>query len=1038
MEYTAPLWSHALQQQQQQQQLRVSSGANPKWFTSSTAWTGWINQSRASTITTTTNRTSSRKTPEQSTSRSQSRDHQIDEFGSDNQDAILDSINRYIALRGTLPPHLRLGAQAVGNKSSDATVATLNQDELGKLRAQAKKKGLNVVEHQIKLDQRAQGVDTGEIEDGLDEVAIVPVQTPRDAMQEKGAVALDPTETTSTALIAQTSTTPLPSHIDARRVIESLYATLCDGESALSHLYKSEVVPEMPHSASDAARLEALWQHYRAQVETSAAPDIDSSHQLDLAFLAFLATVGPTGDNSYLTVALRVLQDLLELSVIDHAAVAAPPTWLDQDGIAPPQDVVLRAVLLRTVATVALGSRHNELALHAVTALTQLKVRYDVPVEVQKWSSDSSRDSIDTSLLVDVAMACIDDLRWDRAHLYDAARPAASPANSTRALGLLAQLLDQQVPQLLVAPDLPSPVATMLNAFVDECAAHKRLDLVARMWRIWGTPGGRAWRIKKRRKIGLGRYLSGDDFADPEPGGYATPDFAKTRRVPVRAREFAILARETGEELQSGTGSHEDWSVDAKRAWIELLVQSRAAQRSQHCFEEARRAYEIWSASGFVLGGRLTLVLAKAAIKFGEKAFAQRLAGDLIATLTRVDSPYRRADPKLVKRGDIKDMTGATMIPHYDLTALAGVYALLGDVASVAQVYRQLLAQKILPDQRDVDVILEMTPVLAQGQDDSLVALVRWAHALGVVITKGHFERMIARLCRVDKDDEAVIVASPEAGRNRVEVLLQLAKDVGLLPSERSQLKSFARLQLRKLNPAQQPEQDSLLKQTRLTKNRRDLAAQMQHATTGHVHPARVVQLLNDALASHDWRTCLAIHETAIRVYGFQDDYTVRRTLGVMLRQFQRESVRGREAIRRGFVSVLESLFDDEAAAVVAAARDGMTTSLCVVEKRETANVVFRAALKLDDVEALERLVQRVDVKPGVEVREVVRRWAIARAGVDRVEEMEGWLGDEQRKCSELKRSAAAQAGVEEQSEEGDRLDGRQKDEAVSRERMLM
>ncbi|ORY82984.1 hypothetical protein BCR35DRAFT_303645 [Leucosporidium creatinivorum] len=147
------------------------------------------------------------------------------------------------------------------------------------------------------------------------------------------------------------------------------------------------------------------------------------------------------------------------------------------------------------------------------------------------------------------------------------------------------------------------------------------------------------------------------------------------------------------------------------------------------------------------------------------------------------------------------------------------------------------------------------------------------------------------------------------------------------------------------------------------------------------------------------WRHSLALHQHALQAHQFQDDRSISLVLRSLLAAYEldgkltrqgRSGVRGdgsrvvgrpmrkeREEIRRGLREVIEGIVNPPSAD----SDSGIDPPLSPVMEQGTAELVVRAAFKLGDVEALERLVRRVygaeggGVVMSGELREVVERW---------------------------------------------------------------
>ncbi|GAA5923135.1 hypothetical protein JCM1841_000082 [Sporobolomyces salmonicolor] len=732
-----------------------------------------------------------------------------------------------------------------------------------------------------------------------------------------------------------------------------------------------------PFAAHDEARLRLVWTAFLSEA------DLDNSiddFRFALSFLHYLAapsspsrhlTTTPTAP--YLPLALEVFETLVD--VLPEELVASEPT----PPLSLPHDASLQLVLLRTIANAALSE--DLLALACRTLLSLDAVRTLHP----SLSSSSDAD-VDIDLLTSTLSSILADLSHERKSAY---RPVSLPSASSSPDSLLSLahsllcLFGKWIPQAYTDTDqpvLPAPIRVALSSFAEEAAARYRWDAIADVWRVWSEKG---WELEKSH-LKFARWLAGEapysTYALSPAEDSAGKRTSERPRRSVRAVQtdlFARFAEATHVQLRRRTiGSH--WTSDDKFEWIELLCASKASTGATRSF--ARRICTFWSdqaplgtPSPFVPRGRAFLNLARTALPpYGtDPDFVRKLAASFIASLIHPSSPYAVKDGK---------------IDHYDLTTLAQVYTMLGDHDSVAQVYRRLLAQKILPDQADVTTILTAAP---KRHAESALSFVKQAGEVGLRISYEVIEGVLRSVLedelktRQDSEGEQPRRADLRL-QNKVNSMYQLAEDLGLGAEDVARLRYVAATFL----PLTSPSSTARLPVGPLL----DL---LVSPTTGAINPTVTLALLRKSKSAHDWGLAVKVFLRATETSSpaapapLHTDRLLRLTLDALLASHARLKSPSREQIRQALVSVIDR---------------SLVPSPPLIASRATLDLCLRAMLKVGDVDAVDRLMEvlrgaGVSVKPSEDVKTTVGRWARGLLGKEAVDEREGWVADAARAC---------------------------------------
>ncbi|GAA5826805.1 hypothetical protein JCM3770_004698, partial [Rhodotorula araucariae] len=575
---------------------------------------------------------------------------------------------------------------------------------------------------------------------------------------------------------------PLASRLDTADVEDSaepaVRADELDLPTAVAFL-RDFSAPMATHTPSP-ERVTLAWEVFSAHADLR-----DSAEDLELAVstLHRLAD-SPAGTSPDLPLALSVLESLLE--VLPDDVVAPEPTGVDD----VPQDVCLKVVLLRTAASVAVSEDYLPLATRVLESIARLRSTH--PSVAVPPTADLDLELVETALeqtstrLADERHATY---RPSTAASSDASQPSLI-AVSASLLRLAARWLPPHTSDTGVAT-LPASLAPILASFADEAAHRHCWDLLAQQWTIWYARG---WNMQ-RWHVKLARWLAGDAPYSTYP---LAPGQARSTRI-VRADDFARFALATCAALRAGTVGRE-WTLDSRSDWLELLCSSPAASPATR--RAARALALAWHAAAppaspapFVLRGSALLALVRTALppfaRGGPRARDQaaQLVAAHLGTLVGRSSPYARADGQ---------------IAHFDLSTLAQAYGLLGDHASVAQVFRRLLDQRVLPDRKDIELVL--AGAVKRTERGRALRLVESAGRLGIRIDYATLESVlrgileeVAQAQRASPGGPpstpvgATASAATAARDAALAGVLSLADTLGARPADLARLRRFAR-----------------------------------------------------------------------------------------------------------------------------------------------------------------------------------------------------------------------------------------------------
>ena len=664
-----------------------------------------------------------------------------------------------------------------------------------------------------------------------------------------------------------------------------------------------------------------------------------------------------------LSLALQVLRRLLD--VFPDDVVRPEPTGSDL-----PQPVRLQVVLVRTVLEIALREDFADLSIKALHALGVLR-------KTHAALAASPESDQDAAAIDKVLQRGLVTMREERQTLYTPTMRDEAWSSSAEVSQLAALVRLRYIWSRDDAWDSTEPVsrssAYLLSAYVDECAARHRWDLVAECWRLWSKRG---WSIG-RQAVPLARWLagaSGPETYGPGGGALSTPV--------VHPGLFSRLANETAAALQGGRiGS--DWTAEDRNDWVDSLCASRAASRAtRQC---ARRSVAHWqqaqpvgSPAPFVLRGSTLLNLLRTALPPYDKdlTYPRQFLSAHVATLVNPASPYSSADGH---------------IEHFDLTTLAQAFTLAGDHASVGQIYRRTLEQRHLPDAKNVGVVLAD---VARRHPHGALEQVARAAASGLRVDLELLQAVLkAQLDQLRSDgSHAAVVAKESQARETIAQACALATRLGLTASHAASLRRFGEEYLA-ADPA------SNVKPSR-------------RGTDGVMSAARAVGDLLTARRTNDWRLAHRVFtRTLIRddfgrtvAHGIRDERVLTLCLETFLKADRSKGYRTeRLAIRDAIAQVLDAAIAPLAQLDIEEETPTPAGNVTLVRSRAGLDLVLEAHLRTTEPEAVDALVallaRQADLEceerlvPSDSMTEKVVRWAVARRGRDVVLARATFLG---------------------------------------------
>lgn len=492
--------------------------------------------------------------------------------------------------------------------------------------------------------------------------------------------------------------------VDSRVELQSILKQGYRG-CALSPILKAE-----RPTLDDIQLLGELWTTFSNTHDFSTSPQ---DLHLAFSFLTYLvAPISPTHPTAeppgkYLPLALVVFRNLVD-NHISESSVSTPEADSSKG-------VTLQKVFLRTIVNASLDEGFSHLAYSALDSLASLR-------ESNPSTTAAATNDVDPDLIL-VQETITSLLNILSAESQDNYRPRLDfdtpfeKAPLTQALTLILTLLPRySYSAVELSKDtnshrtISSSTDEILTTFIDEAALRSRWDLVAKCWELWGDGEAGLGYIMPRRRRKLLRWYSGEAPFTTYPRS-VNQKLAGTRSIrTVNSRQFSDLAAATFKTAIAGKdrGQISRWSIGEKSDFIELLCNSKAANSRTR--DLARRYFKLFlkmnprgSTHPFSLSGSGLLAIVRSSTvpvdSENRLEFCTTAVNNYISIITSPTSPYSNYSTS-------SSSTSSTKIAHYDLTILAQCYSLMGDINSVSQVYTKLLQQKIIPDIKDIELIV--------------------------------------------------------------------------------------------------------------------------------------------------------------------------------------------------------------------------------------------------------------------------------------------------------------------------------------------
>ncbi|KAK4699538.1 hypothetical protein P7C70_g6718, partial [Phenoliferia sp. Uapishka_3] len=489
----------------------------------------------------------------------------------------------------------------------------------------------------------------------------------------------------------------LPMWVDARKVMEDLIRTSDDQSIILPpHLIVGSSSPTASEKLAD------LWTTFLA--DSSLNSDTQTETQTDLSlvlsFLHLLTTSSSSSESPHLPLALKVLQTLL--STNDTFSLANPPS-----SASLPHATNVQFVILRTLTSISISSPALfPIAKKSLLSIATLRALHSIPPE---------DEDADLELLQETLSAITTHLREARQVEYAPRVPLGTPSTHPLLIAhfLVHDLLPRWTPIHSTSASASSPILSsytsqLISGYTTEAAKRIRWDLVGQTWSRWSSrPRRRSvplsspsssslppallpkWTLPSHH-LKLLRWYSGEaPFSTYGISGPEIDNNGHSIRVVDGAKVYD-LALDTLRAFMRDKNLWENWGEVEKSEWIGLLSGGRASSRRTRSL--ARAFYKLWTINGGEEGVVLT---------------AKALLG-LVRTSC---APYGTQEVFAagVVRRRVESMSGAngSGFDHFELTALAHCYLLLGDQDSMKGVYKRMLDLRIIPTQKDVEVIIK-------------------------------------------------------------------------------------------------------------------------------------------------------------------------------------------------------------------------------------------------------------------------------------------------------------------------------------------
>ncbi|GAA5870984.1 hypothetical protein JCM8547_000048 [Rhodosporidiobolus lusitaniae] len=819
-----------------------------------------------------------------------------------------------------------------------------------------------------------------------------------------------------------------------------------DHEQAVKHMQhvaalpRSSTVPPALLAATGVQggvekRLTVLWTAFERDADLRDSP---TDLHLALSFLHYLvapSTSASTAFPPHLALSITILRSLLAF-LPDSVLASDPPSSPSSPSLS--QTVRVQLVLLRTLSNVALAEHDAlflPLSVSALHSLDTLRARY--PALVPDVAGD------DLARLDLTAEALLSSLREERTFAYrpstlPSASPSSTPSSTLQLTYSLLRLRSSWLPSSASSPSLDPEADSTLDSFAVEAAARSRWDLLASVWETWSA---KSWVMGGKEHLKLARWLAGDapfstygvlEGRDPSRTA-EKEDGTRRARSPrvVQKALFGKFVEASHLSMRKGLkGVGTDWTLSEKNEWLDLLVSSPAASPTSRSV--ARRIVAVWQAQSTGSGGKpfllspptlLALVRSSlpvphsssASARQGALPFASRLLASHVLALVSPSSPFTSptspSDPP-------------SSIHHFDLTTLAQAYALLGDWPSVAQVYRRVLESKIVPDRKDVEVILGTAP---KRYERGAVELVGAAGRAGIkvdeevwgTVLRGLMENEVAKKgVEVEQDEGAESEGRKPIGlaplevriREKLDKVVDFAASMNASESTLESLRRYAEDFLALHGVAALPRHSPVSSSHALSSSDRSLSSSRVPSLLSNTLPRlppfplpistsppssappislpAARSLLRRARSSLSFPLALRTFLLAAPYYP-DDPRLLSPVLRTVLDGWPRMKSGERETAKEGLREVVDM--------ALPGGEEGGTTGGGMMRTKEVLDLVLRVLVKLEDVDAVDALFERlrearIEVEPSEEVKEVVVRWAVAELGGVKVRKGKGWI----------------------------------------------
>jgi pentatricopeptide repeat protein len=704
-------------------------------------------------------------------------------------------------------------------------------------------------------------------------------------------------------------------------------------------LLPPSVLAKLRDSATDLERLQQIWSAFINSEPTSAT--FESSRidlRLSLSFLLKLLTPQSNPDSpSLLPLSLQVFRSLTETSISDEV-IATAPTETDMDRSSLPRETLIQLILLRTIVGASLEEGMYDITEKALFAIVPLRLKYKLRIgetaDKDYGLLESAMKQLLSASSLDVKTS-IDSINIAHSLIMDVLpifdRTAKSPTLGQHS----------------------NRVNSILTRFSAEVARRSRWDLFASTRSLWADNQG--W-IALPHRIKLLRYYGGiAPFKE-----YALGVDGRVIR-PVDVKEFDKLAVSTFHLFKSGRGRVSSVKMGEKSAIVEVLCSSRAS--SGRSVDLAKRLYRLFQTLSskrlnpfaLVPSALLSLVTASAPPIGNDLNFATQVVADHIISLTSPKSLF--SDAKSV-------------ITHQDLTMLANCYSLLGDFNSSARVFRKMLDQKMVPDLKDMKVFFCSA---ARRNPGTVRTYMTAAINNGLLLDEDIFKEVIKETMAFMRRESMKVMVENREGLStwgqELELLITLGKKSGLESRAITRLETLGKNQM--LGTAVKSHESAL----RVNK----LLAGIERNEFNEVRPAVLNKLLSNQQWHQRWSKSLEIYRAGL-VRGVTSEETVQLTLGNLLASYNyhRSAPGAIGAIKEAFIEIIEG------------------APLASFTRVKTFDTILKCCLKLDDLDAVMKIsgtMENLNMEPGLQMVQVMRRWAIAKVGVEEINAKGGWIG---------------------------------------------